>query len=701
MVKYTLTYGAIVRELEYLPETWDETTADFARDEKYHGIFRKLNSSMRFVEDGATILQSAFFTDGVEADVSVNIEAYNTLTMAWETIFTGDVDFSTINIGRDFVEAAVIETGLPALIKANEGTEYVIPLPTDTILDYSGIRLYGGEFSNSYALFDAIGSNSFFHSSVNNLLPWAIPQDFGSNNDNTQSAYSTQSVSDSIIQPRLDRYFFTANRACIVDFVFSSSNVTFRTYLDNDDYNGGTSQDTWTFTMYLRVRNSLGVITRENLLANVQITPQPSDLAAGFYVKDLAVGISSNQSGVSLVAGDKVYVEWDWEPADPAQRQPQNRAGIQVTALYVTGDVQAVLPTIEIPTFRVMDLFDEIITRIDPTASTDSDYFGGLPLTEVMMLTSGDAIRGITSPTIKVKLSDFFDSVSAIHGVGMSVADGVARLEKLSYIYNSTIGVPFGEVSELSISAAIDLMPKTLEVGYNTEEYGELNGRDEFNARQQWVFPYTKISNKLDGKSLYRADMYGIDNYRISFYGSTDNDDDKADNEVFIIDAKYTAQVSGIRYYEVSRDKYTYIAGLQSLDTAYNMVYSPRSCLLRNQEKLAAGLWKLTETIDLSSYDKNVNLQYSTGGSIQYESASIQSSSLTGIFAPLYAEFTIDQKTGLWASLAANGRYKCSFVWNGTTYYGYIMDASVNIDHLEVIQVRVILDINNDFSNLI
>ncbi len=415
-----------------------------------------------------------------------------------------------------------------------------------------------------------------------------------------------------------------------------------------------------------------------------------------FYQNSAGANINY-QHTFNCDAGDYFIVSWRAIYVTP-NVEIYSEATYSITALIIHFDVRTVLPTIEIPALTVMDLFEKIIQKIDPTASVDSDYFGALPENNTMLFTSGDAIRGISNPTIKVKLSEFFDSISAIHGVGMGISNGVARLEKLTYFYDASSGLNFGNVIELTTSNALQLMPKTLEVGYETNEYGELNGRDEYNAAQQWVLPYTTISDSMNSKSIYRADMYGIDNLRISLYGDTENTDNKADNEVFIIDGEYSAQVAGVRYYIVSRSKYTYINGLENPDTSYNMVYSPRSCLMRNTEKIAAALWKLSGNIELTSYDKNVLLEYAMGVTIYYEQNSISGGA--GLFAPIYAEFQIVQKTGLWASLVENARKKCSFEYNGGVLYGYIVDAAVNIDHREVISVRVLLDINNDFTLL-
>jgi hypothetical protein len=697
MTRYTLTYGSIVRVLADAPEGWDTLQSNIIRNETYHGIFRELNANLRFVTTGAALLRHAYLTEGVEAKVTLRIESYDTLAMLWRDIMTsGECDLTQAVDTLMYFECPVIDGGTVALVKANADVKYTIPTPGDTILRYLGVRLYSGHANWLKGLYN-IGARYWYNHTT---LPYGVNIPIaisGTPTDASLGGYLPYTISEA---PPWGGYFFKAVRHCVVDLDVSASSVDMTTYLKDDYYNGSpgfpNELDRWYCRLYIVVTSPSG--TTATLISERSVIP--TQHSGGYYTN--TVGGSVNYSGqLTLEAGSFVFLTWAWVPTDPAQLSSDNGADFSETAMSVSADVQSVLPQIDIPAFKAKDLFTSIIAQIDPTATVQSTYLDGLAANEQPLILSGDAIRGISPYNVKVSLSDFYKSMQAVFNLGLGVSGSVVMLEQMSYFYSTASTLNIGEVKGLKISTAADLLFKTIDVGYPVQEYKELNGRDEFNAGQQWVLPFTKINSGVENKSPIRADMYGIDSLRITYYGNT-NTDTESDNALFMVDSEFVETLVGVDYYICSRSKATYISGLTNADTAYNIFYSPKRCLLRHGSELRSAMWGITGNIKLASADKNTALVSTISGVTVFEATNIAPASLTAArYYPIYFEFDAAQSTAMWSTLLTAANNLIKFSYKGVTLYGYVMEAGVNADHRTTISYRLLCSTLTDLTDIL
>lgn len=695
MIRYTLTYGTLVKVLDDAPEGWDNHIVKFVRNETYHGIFREVSANMRFVGDGAVICKSAYFNGGVEAKVVLKIESWNKLSLTWETLLAaGEVDFSAAVATKDYFEAPVIDGGLSASFKARSETKYTLEARIDTVLRYLGVRLQAATApwtKTSYQTPDVDYLNA------NHSIPIVA----GTPTDATQGAFTMHTIPETA--PGHAFYelpFLTADRAMIADLSFTATDIQMTTYLLASEYNGGTALDTWTFTLYLYHLDSVGATKALYTLKTFSIIP--THLDSGFYVN--SVGGSMNETQQVIMAdGDELKFNWRWSTADPDQYST-GHAVLSETGMNVTATIQAVLPQIDIPTYTAKELFTELADRMYNGCPVKSDFLDGLDTDEIPLFTSGDAIRLISPFNMKVSFNDFFNCLNSLYGVGVGVEviGGVETLvlEERTYFYDSTQTYSLGVADGISISTASELLYNKLTIGYPNQEYEQLNGRDEFNAGQTWSIPYIKVIEAATQQSPIRADMYGIDNLRIQYNGNTDTDT-KDDNDLFVIDSEFVETIAGVDYYKCSRDKVTYIDGLVNSDTAFNINYSPKRCLLRRKSELAGVCWGLSGNLELESFDKNVALESTIDGVLVNEDTDISISSLgTPLFKPFYFEFDVPQTAQMWSILAAIGRQAASFTYNGVTYYGFIMEAGINADHRITMSVRLLCAPQTDLTKL-
>jgi len=705
MTRYTLTYGSIVRVLTDAPEGWDTLQSNIIRNETYHGIFRELNANLRFVTTGAALLRHAYLTEGVEAKVTLRIESYDALAMLWRDIMTaGECDLTQAVDTLMYFECPVIDGGTVALVKANADVKYTIPTPGDTILRYLGVRLYSGSGNlqkTSFSLTTSIGQAlRWMYNPI--CIPMALTAPVV---DASSGGFTIANVADPTSDPNppytpifANTPVITANRFCIIDIDINATNFIMTTYLHEDLYNNGTEQDRWYSNVRLNVYNSSGILIDSDLMKSWSIIPIQH--TPSYYVNGVGGGFSYTNT-YRLNAGEYIKIEWDWQPTDIAQRDPSCGADLTF-ATFLTGiNIQAVLPQIDIPAFKAKDLFTSIIAQIDPTATVQSTYLDALAANEQPLILSGDAIRGISPYNVKVSLSDFYKSMQAVFNLGMGVSGSTVMLEQMSYFYSTASTLDIGEVKGLKISTAADMLFKTIDVGYPVQEYKELNGRDEFNAGQQWVLPFTKINSGIENKSPIRADMYGIDSLRITYYGNT-NTDTESDNALFMVDSEFVETLAGVDYYICSRSKATYVSGLTNADTAYNLLYSPKRCLLRHGSELRSAMWGLTGNIELASADKNTALVSTISGVTVSEATNIAPASLAAArYYPIYFEFDAAQSTAMWSTLLTAANRLIKFRYKGVTLYGYVMEAGVNADHRTTISYRLLCSTLTDLTDIL
>jgi hypothetical protein len=132
--RYTLTDNlqAETLVLTFHPDGWDDAGVKWVRNEKYFGLFRSFSIPLRFVKDGAEFIRRAFYTYGVNADVTILIERCDN---DWDyvTFYTGKLDFTQIKDEKVFVEINCIDGGLSALVKTNESKVYEIFYDESTV----------------------------------------------------------------------------------------------------------------------------------------------------------------------------------------------------------------------------------------------------------------------------------------------------------------------------------------------------------------------------------------------------------------------------------------------------------------------------------------------------------------------------------------------------------------------------------------
>lgn len=131
--------------------------------------------------------------------------------------------------------------------------------------------------------------------------------------------------------------------------------------------------------------------------------------------------------------------------------------------------------------------------------------------------------------------------------------------------------------------------------------------------------------------------------------------------------------------YDLYRPPYSSVTGIPHPDYAFNLELTPKKGLLANASYLHSILDLLdTEKIKFQSADKNAELSTTLAGVTVKENEDIQIGNLAApYFRPYYINFRTKVPVNLVELLKVNPWGRIKFTYNGTDFYGYLMDGGI------------------------
>lgn len=670
-LKYFLIVNEVETELIFSPTGWDETLLSWKRSEKYYGLIRSFSAPMVFVKDGAYIIKKEFYTNGLKGDIKIRIEQFNPRVWKYYPIFVGSLDMSTFESDTNGVSITVMESGIGEKVKAYENVTYEISLSDPEAVT---VQLPGIGLTEKAA---TISASQFFQFTF----------------DKTSAQLASNIYKDEIV----NNYISVQN-----------------TFFNDDPANS--QPENWIVranqkTTVTLTGNVKGVYRKNSQFSKAYIGFRTNSLRY-FQMVDLAIlgenrfDVDFNFTNIELDEGDVLYfgVYQFLRLPTPGQDTPARESGwvsVEEADIHITNNI-----TTEITNclaFTAKTLFERLIAKINgfhiPTQSFIlSDFWSNL------LITSGDAIRGIDSPVIKTSFVDFFDSINSLTPIGFSVDNGVPTLEDRSYYMRpNLVALQIGEVKNLRVTVATDYVYNTIKIGYQDQKYERVLGREEYNVEQNYTTPITRIQKELNLVSKYRADQLGIDDLRLT--PPEDNEDEKdkeSDNNVFFIQALKTETP---KVYTVENlENYKEVNGIESRSFYYNLGITPKKNLLRHGSLIRSFLHHYEgRHISFQSATKNTDLTtVSTSNEVVKERSSILVSNLgEPIFMPLLATFSYPIDNNVSAVLNDRASGIVVFSHNGYEYRGYIVSVSTDVAKDTEQEFIILLSSSNNILNLV
>lgn len=639
--------------LDFAPDGWEDLSLGYERSPRY-GVLRNFSITLGFVGDGARILKHLFYSGNIDQKVWLLVQKRSTTvgggqySHVYRKYYKGEIDFSTFKDEEIKVSVSVSEGGRVKDLKANEGTKFEFDA------DEVDVRMDGLDLECK------LNFQTYIDESVDNnhILPIVFL-----NGEGTQL------------------YLGHA------DQVFAESSISGGYQATSNAWFLKAYEET-TIRIHGRVRVVFGAIgstyqlhLRTNTNRTIQLINTTISSPAQNIDFDEEFTIEQNEAvfleGLYIGEGGIQYGEADFS--------------VDFTNKYQTTTIKGV---------RLETLYKRLVEKL--SASQDYAISTLLASKPNIIVTCGDAIRGIAGSKIKTTFNDFFQCVNALFSAGLSVEDRNIVLERKSYFFDTTNIISLGRAKSLKVSPAVEYMANVIKAGYQSQNIEDVNGKLEFNNLYTYSTPVKILQKDFEIISSYRTGAYEIEIIRINLEGKTTTDD-AGDNAVYLLNIEHTTpNVDGS--YNLLRKDYDAIAGIPSPSTIFNIEeFTSKRMIAAHNAWLAGMFYKYDgETIRFESTDKNRELSTTLGGVTYDEDADIPANTLGApLWLPDKLEIECEADDVIPETLRTNPKAAFSFEWNGVEYIGFLLKGAIASKEKTQQMFSLLSAPTNDLSQLI
>ncbi len=686
------------KPLQFTPDGGRETSLQNQRNQQYWGLDRTFSIPLNFVGDGALILKTIFYTRGTEFVINFAIAEQKLFDDGsqygyyYAPFYSSQVDLSTFKHDGAKVSVSMMEKGFPAMLKDNAATtyEYKLSESTNPKILHNGIKLYE---KGNLTLLDSINiENGIFN---NFTAPMVLGTTEGQSAGITFGSQTLEAIPNAA-------YYATSQNCFARAAVENTGPVT--VFLD------GMFKTVWT-------NYPVGVLT--NLFMKLIIKHVDNTFSQVTIPHTVFSGTGSSTGTVLL--WDFTGMSVDLAPGEMLFMVGTINTGTGVAASIqflpdgkLTASFTNTYRTSQIDYFTFSEVFAKLIGSITKHTFTTSISSDIVKPGFKIAITSGDGIRSLSTATLKLTFNNLWSFINAEWDAAMYVVEKVVYLELKEKSIDFDTYIDLGEVSKLVPSPATDYLFNRIKAGYPNQDYGETNGKDEFNTTAEWKAPISTITTEKDFISDIRTDSFGIEFIRSNLDGKTTTDDigDGTPFAMHIEDAPFdfdiTLPIFGTvihlgTFVKLNRDLNQYATGILSPETVFNLIFSPKQCLLRHGNYLASCLnWHESEKLTFQTSDKNQLLAVNDPAGAIIENADVPISTLgTKYFLPVLFDMTSRVSNSIIPLLKANPKYTIRFTWEGIQYKGIPIKIGVQPSTQAAQQVQVLCSADNDLLPLI
>ena len=662
------------------PIGWDDDGKTFKRSTDVHGVFTQLSNNLEFYvgegDDGGgyNYLKETYRVYGINA-VVVLVKEIN-ISGDWQEEYRGFFDFSTYSRSAYKISIKFNESGLYEKIKSRNSEELELDrldtmdgttiraMPTQTmsmdgrkILIISELNIPKSDPGYNVPLSSDDGDVNIMPDGPYIYLKWGggrshngavIPMVMvaeQSGNVQTVSDYKA-GVSDSSFG------FRDASSSACMFYDEAPNDITLKMDINVSFVRIGSVQADRVLIQLVKYGGPLGLTyASDEILLNV--ANPAKDHEYNYKVTGKKVPLLQGQS-LSLI----LHV-------DRGGTKTKETFHIPVCSITITDETYApatqakfVMPfealdrIIYIITNRQNRLKSNLLGRKDIGYPKDGDA-------SLTGLTNGFWVRQFNTEKITTKFDDFIKSFGCVWQMGYGIEkigfDEFVRAEHISYFYQEVVTIRLGNnVSNIVRKCAKEYFYSGISIGYQEPSgailYEEVLGLDEYNIKNSYTTPITRIENRLVNESPYRADSYGTEFARRKPKVKFPEEDTRYDQNIMIQDLKrgpggVFLQRKWADDFVVPADFSKEGTGVYSPETATNLRFSPINTLKRMGYWIKGGFMKnLDEYVRYSSSNGNSKLKTkpnTPGGYETAENGSIQCSQLhKNLFNPELITFS-------------------------------------------------------------
>jgi len=646
MIKAVLLIGGKRYDVTDHLKNWEDVEIS-AKRKDLGGVVRSFSNKFEFVKGAYDLLEAEYLANYTRASAILVIGVLND-SWGYNEKFRCKLDFSTYQSDGYTISINAIDDSVASIINANKSQVYDIPvseLKEDTLY-YDRIKLlnkstmyitpnFENELMPDYDRFMALRIQK-----RETLLPLA----YGEISTPVRGVMEVYDVGMDIPYDNAGNTGYFA--LCLVDKI--EINLRIRMFVDLL-----TTAVTSLHIRHMSADNKLKsdkaiLLSKDGSSAGVTSVDESLSYAMRDGDRLIAYILCVTSIGEDIDEIIKISRDYDFYIDYSARNKPVN-----------------------IDAFSPKKLLSSLLSRMGVSLPGDI-VSGAMPIPWVM---AAESVRGIKDAKVHTSFSKFCDFAKALLGYDYEILDNSVRFRHMNdFFVNET--KELDHVSNMELSVDESLIYSGVEIGFDKQDYDEINGRDEFHFKSSFSTGLDIKDNILSLISPYRADCYGLE--FLANERDEESKDTDSDNDIFIVHARKDGDRL-VLVREANGGGIYAVTGVLFPDTIFNALYSPRNMLLVNKYRLDI----CTDYLSFTASDGNSSI--SIGGVSETLPISLPVND---------RRIRIDKvslETPGLSPFPGNYRGKLSFSYAGRSYEGWVSEITEKIGKYQTASYSLIL----------
>lgn len=629
LTKYILTIeGAEHPVPEDCLKNWDEISFSLKRTD-YSGVMRSFSTQFEFCGAIADLLRDEYLDKGFDSSASVAVYTI-TNTHTWEKQFEESLDFSSLEDEDGIVTINALDNTIAAKIKSLKSQKYefkVSDLSSENVLvermELKNACVYsvtksGGQSAGPITMRLSESRSAIISSEYLEMVD-QVNDDAGKDANSFFCTGQAVGASLTVRVQGVVRCFYSPtyyNLATTDDVPVST--MTIWTIAENADGGNDTLPVVDLFNNDITRYRIHGVEMQMQVGGSrktVYHTYAEMVKAAGTPFNGLFGVVSANEYGTAQYFTSGVVWEWQngsWHnmgaPADYYQDRDVDiyatvpsssilidthiRLAVSNGMYFMYGTVSCqwadpIKAVFSCAAIKPVVLLRKVMGEISPgTAVAIADDEDGL-LANTLLLPA-ESLRQMSDAHVYTTFSNFASWMEAVFGYTYRVDGNKVEFVHRSVVFPDEVTKNITSVNDVKYSVQDNLLYSQVTAGYSKKEYGEIDGRYEYNFSNYYTTGLKLTDKKLELVSKYRADSYGIE--FTARKSNSESTDDKSDEDLFF--AFVDQDGSSLNY-----------------APANNAAYKPSVCVQNNGEYIAAFGNGRAVTLTMTSSDGDNDLE--------------------------------------------------------------------------------------------
>lgn len=640
MIKAVLLIGGKRYDVTDHLKNWEDVEIS-AKRKDIGGVVRSFSNKFEFVKGAYDLLEAEYLSNYTKASAILVIGVLND-SWGYNEKFRCKLDFSTYQSDGYTISINAIDDSVASIINANKSQVYDIPV---------------SELKEDTLYYDRMN--------LNNRVEFGVNPNDPKNEQTDPDIYPIE---------------YTGNY--LFPLIYMDTNFPVKNKIevfDNDGY----------------VENSNDVTPLIKAISDIKIV-----FRLDFKIRQVEVGVDQqaiypelllwlfDKNGVRQTSTKIGYFDGDNDIHIDYQYTVLMRPGDYISLFIDSKTLQTLHAKVfdvkeisvsyigrnkpvNIDVFSPKKLLSSLLSRMGVSLSGDI-VSGSMPIPWMM---AAESVRGIKDAKVHTSFSKFCDFAKALLGYDYEILDNSVRFRHMNdFFVNET--KELDHVSNMELSVDESLIYSGVEIGFDKQDYDEINGRDEFHFKSSFSTGLDIKDNILSLISPYRADCYGLE--FLANERDEESKDTDSDNDIFIVHARKDGDRLVLVREENGGAIYA-VTGVLFPDTIFNASYSPRNMLLVNKERLGI----CTDYLSFTASDGNSSI--SIGGVSETLPISLPVND---------RRIRIDKvslETPGLSPFPGNYRGKLSFSYAGRSYEGWVSEITEKIGKYQTASYSLIL----------